>query len=197
MSKLQNNCDLVPTTPSADLITAGASTLWTPEALVLVQSQVVTASATVSFLNLGNYPYTNYKLIISNVQNSGNAAITLTLSVNNNGSSPITSGYQGGAPLLPYNSSTITAHSSAAGFPIITTSLGGAGTTYAVNMDLYNINLATRFVCVGGYCVSCPTSANYFLLTGIYPTLITAKAILISADTGTITGNFYLYAYNG
>jgi len=190
---LQNSCDLNPVAPTV----SGTASVKSPQGLVLVRETVANGSTSVTFSNLANYPYTNYKLIINN-GSSTTSYIYITLSTNN-GSSFITgSGYQSGFPYITYNANSFSAAPITGAF-IIT--LNAQLTSFSVDVDLYNINnTSTAYVCVSGYSTGYNASAGVSvagLITGTYLTQIIANAIQVGANSGTFSGSFYLYGRNG
>jgi len=183
---LQNSCDLVPVQP------LGANvSIVNPQGLVFIQKNTL-SSGSASFTGLANYPYKNYRLIFSGSAGaSGNFFLKLST---DNGNTFLASGYQSGIFTIPYNSATINNQNNNTFF-IFITNTGGNPT--GINLDLYNINSNTRFVCIGGsYTYYDGTNTQCCFFCGAYTTLITANAIQVAGPASGTSGTVYLYGYN-
>ncbi len=184
---LQNSCELVTTTP-----TAGTAAIANPFGLNLLQTQTSAGGTTFTFINLAQYPYTNYAIFLNFTCSSATNATHLLRLSTNNGSSYITTGYTASNAYITSGGTTITAGTAANVMFIGNNTAGAAGGITTGWCWLSNLNVASpSLLCAlnsltnsnGGICWCAST----------YNTLVTANAFQVFANAGTYTGSIKLY----
>ena len=189
---LQNSCDLVSVTP-----TAGTNQVATPQGLVKVRSQTATTVSSIQFTNLAQYPYTQYRLLGSQlITTVGASPLTLQISINNGGtyiSTPYLSnigGSQMSAAFLLSNNGNVTN-----GFLLSSVNVVETGASF--DYTLYNINTPSGTVSCSGTGMNSNGATFWFVLGGgVYTPAANANAFQLMVPSGTFSGTFTLYGYS-
>jgi hypothetical protein len=188
---LQNGCDLVPVTPAV-----ATAQLADPFGLVKVQSQPLSSVSSVNFINLAQYPYTNYNLRLGITSHTANAQIALLVSTNN-GSSYINTNYTSNSYYALTTASALSFNGVATTSLVVTTLYGGAG-IMSSEIQIFNVNSSVGTFAAFSRTFIVNPNGYFDQGYGVYTisgTPINAFQVLISGG-GTVSGSASLYGYN-
>lgn len=161
--------------------------------LVLISSQAASASASIIFTSISSY--TNYLLVMNNVQPATNTAVLNMAVSQDNGATYLNTGYTSGILYNAYNSTTLTNSNSTTIF-VLSGPQSSAG-FFSCALSLHNVNLGDPCEISGIANWSDTTLATSAVGTigGQSNTGINAIKVLFSS--GNITsGTFSLYGVN-
>ena len=191
---IQNNCDLVTTTPetaSAQLVSA--------QALVLCQSSSTTA-LTQDFLNLAQYPYTNFMLTYNVVYSAVNSGEVFMRVSTNNGASFIASGYQSGTGYISFNGSNLSNASSTSTIQMNCPTFAGSSSIISAEIYLYGLNSGTGTITCTAYSYSSNAGTNSYpsVSTSIITAGAAVNALRLVSSVGTVSvAKYNLWGING
>jgi hypothetical protein len=192
VGKLQNGCELQDTTP-----VSGNPTVANPFGMVLLQRQTATNAATLSFVGLGQYPYTTYKLFVNGSNFSVSSAVYLLLQASSdNGNTFVSSSYYSQSSQIAYAASSWGgATTTNSGLMILNAYVG----TYLRNCEhtLWNINNSLNYFSHHGIGISNITgSLDFDEYSGGLSSVIRVNAFQLIPSTTTgvyFNGVFSLY----
>jgi len=192
---LQNTTDLVQVTP-----VIGTPGIVSPSGMVRIRSITQTSStATSQFINLTQYPYTNYRLIgnITSLSTTSNYA-QIQVSINN-GASYAASGYTEGLTFSQYNTASFSQSGPFTnGISIFEINSFLAGICFFTDVYILNVNTSANYFTAYGRSIeyNTGTSTTQSNSYGSYNTLTAINAIQINPNGTTTSSTYTLYGIN-
>ena len=165
--------------------------------LIKIQSQTASAVTVLTFTNLAQYQYTQYKLVGFQASNTNAINPLLLQGSANNGASYFTSSYASiiggsvtnGAFSLDDNGKVTTG--------LILTTLGQLSVNTNFDYTIYNVNTNSGFFSHSGTSFESLTVGPFVCLAGgYYSVLSIINAVQITVLAGTFSGKFVLYGYS-
>ncbi len=191
---VQNICELQNTTP-----VVGNPTVANPFGMVLVQRQFATTNPTaIQFVSLSQYPYTNYRLVITDFFFvSGTPNLLLQISTDNGNTFISTSSYVSYSYQLIYAATSFTNGGTPSTGLVLTTPNTALNSQCCDHM-IWNLNSSTQYLSTLGTGTSCGGTTPYFAFYA--STCTTSVAVNAFQLTGTSViafgGTFSLYGFN-
>lgn len=166
---------------------AGISPSWQDKGVILVDTQVASNSASLDFINIGNYK--DYVLVIDNITTSvAGSALNLLVSTDN-GATFLVTGYNSVSQSLNINFNTVSACS------IIQPVAGAIPITIYSQISIINVNVAVKSLVngQGPYDINSTSTFRVGMTSSITPAVIINAFRLINPSGNLISGSASLY----